>query len=50
MSCVDSVHRTTVSHRLEPITATTPRQAHELVESGAITGKVVIGGGFARLP
>jgi NADPH:quinone reductase-like Zn-dependent oxidoreductase len=39
--------RTTVSQRLEPITASTLRQAHELVESGAMTGKVVIDGGFA---
>jgi zinc-binding alcohol dehydrogenase family protein len=38
--------RTTLSQRLEPITASTLRQAHELVESGAMTGKVVIGGGF----
>jgi zinc-binding alcohol dehydrogenase family protein len=38
--------RTTLSERLEPITASTLRQAHELVESRAMTGKVVIGGGF----
>ena len=38
--------RTTISQRLESITASTLRQAHELVESGAMIGKVVIDGGF----
>jgi len=45
---VDSgVLRSTVGQRLEPISASTLRRAHELVESGAMTGKVVIGGGFS---
>ncbi|HEY2097535.1 MAG TPA: zinc-binding alcohol dehydrogenase family protein [Pseudonocardia sp.] len=43
----DGVLRTTVAERLEPINASTLRRAHELVEAGAMTGKVVIGGGFA---
>lgn len=42
----DGVLRTTVAHRLEPINAATLRQAHELVESGSMTGKVVVTGGF----
>ena len=42
----DGVLRTTVAHRLEPINAATLRQAHELVESGSMTGKVVITGAF----
>ncbi|HEY0574817.1 MAG TPA: zinc-binding alcohol dehydrogenase family protein [Pseudonocardia sp.] len=45
---VDSgVLRSTVAQRLEPISANTLRRAHELVESGAMIGKVVVGGGFA---
>jgi zinc-binding alcohol dehydrogenase family protein len=39
--------RTTVAEHLTPINAATLRRAHELVESGAMAGKVVIGGGFA---
>ena len=38
--------KTTVSRRLEPINAATLRQAHELVEAGAMAGKVVVSGGF----
>jgi NADPH:quinone reductase-like Zn-dependent oxidoreductase len=39
--------RTTVSKRLHPIAASTLRQAHEMVESGAMIGKVVVDGGFS---
>jgi zinc-binding alcohol dehydrogenase family protein len=42
----EGVLRTTVAQRLEPINAATLRQAHELVEAGAMTGKVVITGGY----
>jgi zinc-binding alcohol dehydrogenase family protein len=42
----DGLLRTTVARRLEPINAATLRQAHELVESGTMTGKVVITGAF----
>jgi zinc-binding alcohol dehydrogenase family protein len=38
--------RTTVSKRLRPIAASSLRQAHEMVESGAMIGKVVVEGGF----
>ncbi|MCE4555932.1 zinc-binding alcohol dehydrogenase family protein [Pelomonas cellulosilytica] len=38
--------RTTVSERLTPIHAATLRQAHALVESGRMRGKVVLHGGF----
>jgi Zinc-binding dehydrogenase len=42
----DGVLRTTMARRLQPINAATLRQAHELVESGTMTGKVVITGAF----
>jgi zinc-binding alcohol dehydrogenase family protein len=43
----DGLLRSTVAEHLHPINAATLRQAHELVEAGAMTGKVVISGGFA---
>jgi zinc-binding alcohol dehydrogenase family protein len=39
--------RGTVSEHLRPINAATLRRAHELVEAGSMTGKVVVSGGFA---
>ncbi|MDP9798068.1 zinc-binding alcohol dehydrogenase family protein [Catenuloplanes nepalensis] len=39
--------RSTVTEELSPIGAEALRKAHALVESGAVTGKVVVSGGFA---
>ena len=36
--------RTTLTRELGPINAATLREAHELVESGRMTGKVVVSG------